>query len=108
MADEPTLGEVMRRLDSVASTMSDLAVQMREDRQHAASTYVRRDVYAAERIADHADVEDVRRDVRALDEERTAMRNFRRQVGLGAALGLLGIAGSFGIAIFGLLVGGGV
>ena len=42
---EPTLGEILRRLDAVAAQMTTLAAEMRQDRLDAAATYVRKDVY---------------------------------------------------------------
>ena len=116
MADEPTLGEVMRRLDSLVSTVSDLVHQLREDRRHNANTYVRRDWQEEARNADHAMIREIAKDVAEMQRQRDldakAQRaeaerqsNFRRQVGLGAALGILSIAGMFGLAIFNLLVG---
>jgi len=47
MTDEPTLGEAMRRLDSVARQLDALAKKLDEDRRDFASTYVRSDVYEA-------------------------------------------------------------
>lgn len=44
-SDEPTLGEVIRRLDAVSTQMNTLAKQMAEDRRDFASTYVRYDLY---------------------------------------------------------------
>lgn len=116
MADEPTLGEVMRRLDGLVSTVSDLVHQLREDRRHNANTYVRRDWQEEARNADHAMIRELAKDLvdlrqqRETDAERQRQEaerqsNFRRQVGLGAALGILSIAGMFGLAIFNLLVG---
>ena len=45
MVDEPTIGEAMRRLDSVSKQMETLGRQMAEDRRDFASTYVRFDLY---------------------------------------------------------------
>jgi hypothetical protein len=51
VADEPTIGEAMRRLDAVSKQMEILARQMAEDRRDFASTYVRYDVYEARHIS---------------------------------------------------------
>lgn len=102
----PTLREVMHRLDTVVSTVSDLVQQVRENQQDAASTYVRRDVHHESRRADQAEVRELRADVEQLRQENQRHVDFRKQVALGAALGALTIAGSFGLALFNLLVGG--
>jgi hypothetical protein len=47
MADEPTIGEAMRRLDAVSRQMEALAARLAEDRRDFASTYVRHDLYDA-------------------------------------------------------------
>jgi len=51
VADEPTIGEAMRRLDAVSKQMEILARQMAEDRRDFASTYVRYDVYEARHLS---------------------------------------------------------
>ena len=51
MADEPTIGEAMRRLDTVSKQMETLARQLAEDRRDFASTYVRHDLYEARHLS---------------------------------------------------------
>jgi ABC-type nitrate/sulfonate/bicarbonate transport system ATPase subunit len=51
MADEPTIGEAMRRLDAVSKQMETLARQLAEDRRDFASTYVRHDLYEARHLS---------------------------------------------------------
>jgi hypothetical protein len=80
--DEPTMGEVLRRLDEVSRQLLDLAAQMREDRDKAAATFVRQDVYQAQRIADQAVVADLNGDIRAVNKARESDAGFRRQVWL--------------------------
>src|SRR5690348_17825354 len=76
---EPTMGEVMRRLDEVARQMTELAREMKEDRAAAAATFVRQDVYIAQRQADQAVTTDVatdlitlRRDMETTESKRVA------------------------------------
>ncbi|WP_311208714.1 MULTISPECIES: hypothetical protein [unclassified Aeromicrobium] len=111
MADEPTLGEVMRRLDELVRTIASLAGEMREDRAHASATYVRRDVYLAERLADQAAVTDVVRDLdqlqKATQERDAADKAFRRQASLVAAGAALGLVGSIVLSVAGWFLGGG-
>lgn len=45
---EPTLGEVLRRLEEVVRQLTDISSQMKADRVEASNTYVRKDVYGAE------------------------------------------------------------
>src|SRR5690348_10619280 len=65
---EPTMGEVMRRLDEVARQMSELFREIKEDRAAAAATFVRQDVYIAQRHADHAVVADLASEAKAAKE----------------------------------------
>lgn len=78
MHDEPTPGEIMRRLDEVARQMTELARTMAEDRKHSAQTYVRQDVYIAQRQADHAVVADLSGDVRLVAEKLERTEDKRR------------------------------
>jgi uncharacterized protein (DUF1778 family) len=104
---EPTMGEVLRRLDEVSRQLLDLAAQMREDRDKAFTTFVQQAVYnerektyAAQRLADQAVVADLHgdlktvetnlvRDVEAIRKARESDTGFRRQVWL--TLGALAI-----------------
>lgn len=103
MPDEPTLGEVMRRLEETSRQLADLAAQMRDDRAHAAQTYVRQDVYLAQRQADHAVVADLQGDIKAVDTKvdstETARRaNVKWAIGTGIALAAVLVA------LFGVLI----
>lgn len=65
MADlePPTLGEVLRRLDSLSSQLQGLVAELKEDRIQAAKVYLRADLYTAERNAQNAIVADLHGDV---------------------------------------------
>ena len=52
MPDEPTLGEVIRRLDDVSRQLVELTREIKDDRAANAATFVRQDVYVAQRHAD--------------------------------------------------------
>lgn len=97
MTDEPTMGEVIRRLDAIAGQLTDVVRELKDDRRLNAQTFVRQDVYTAQRRADHAVVADVAGDVIAVRKElgrhvdgqaekQRADAAFRRQVFLGLAL----------------------
>ncbi|CAI9417412.1 hypothetical protein [Nocardioides sp. T2.26MG-1] len=61
--EEPTLGEVLRRIDSLTVQVTNLVAELKEDRLAAAKTYMRQDVYLVERQAIEANLSDVRADL---------------------------------------------
>lgn len=90
---EPTLGEVLRRLDQVSSQMTTLAADMRQDRLDAAQTYVRKDVYESRHKNLKDDVEDLQqynkdREKREADTRRQFMF-LMLSIAVPAILGLL-------------------
>lgn len=106
---EPTMGEVIRRLEAISKQLTEVVREIKEDRTQNAATFVRQDVYQAQRIADQAVTADVAGDIRTvkadLDREVTAIKAerssdtaFRRQVLLGFAVG--GIGWLLTIALF--------
>lgn len=56
---EPSLAEVLRRLDETSRQLESIVGQMRSDRLEYATTYVRKDVYGAEFMALSRRVSDV-------------------------------------------------
>jgi hypothetical protein len=98
--DEPTNGEVLRRLDEVSRQLVALAGEMKEDRAKAYTVFVQQAVYnerektyVAHRLADQAVVADLHGDIkkvetnlgREIDGIKTDRKNdvnFRRQVWL--------------------------
>lgn len=118
MPDQPTPAEIMRRLDEAIRQITDLAAQMREDRQAAAATYVRQDVYTSDRRLVDATIADVRHDVGAHDTDietnRKAWENlntkindrFRQTVVMVVASLLMPIAA--GLVLYVLTVRGGL
>lgn len=73
--DPPNLGEVLRRLDSLQTTIADLIVEMKADRAENARIYVRADVYNVAQTAQNAIVADLHRDVGKVDTELRAELN---------------------------------
>lgn len=65
--DPPTLGEVMRRLDSITEQLAAIVRELRQDRVDAASTYLRQDIWIRERDLINALLSDTRGDVTAVD-----------------------------------------
>lgn len=53
----------MRQLDRVLAQLSEIAAEMKQDRADAAKTYVRQDLYLANRQADSAVVADLHGDI---------------------------------------------
>lgn len=74
---EPTLGEVLRRLDEVSRQMSALGTQMGQDRRDVASTYVPREVYEARHAAITRRVDELEAD---FDIREKTSADFRRQL----------------------------
>lgn len=94
--EPPTLGEVMRRLDNIVTELGKIASEMKQDRLDAAKTYVRQDLYVAQRQSDQAVTADVHADIQALKAERARDQQQRRQMNMWLAgltvTVLLGIA----------------
>lgn len=70
--DEPTLGEVLRRIDTLTAQVTNLVRELKEDRTLAAQTYVRQDVHLRERQTIEANISDVRSDITKVDTESKA------------------------------------
>jgi len=86
---EPTLAETLRRMESIASTltsrMADLAAEMKEARRES----MPRELAAAWRDADRAAVTDVVKDVEDLRKRGDADAAWRRQMLLGLGTTIL-------------------
>lgn len=112
-ADEPTLGEALRRLDDVSRKLDGLAGQLAEDRRDFASTYVPRELYDTRHahLGDRITALVVRMDARdAEDEEREKSEAaFRRQLLLIVLAPAIPALGAFLLSLFILLAnqGGG-
>lgn len=73
-ADEPTAGELMRRMDAVSRQLETLAKQLAEDRRDFASTYVRYDVYEARHLSLDRRVTILETDAEAREQTADATR----------------------------------
>ena len=78
--DPPTLGEVMRRLDSIVAQLGQIAAELKQDRSDAARTYVRQDLYLAQRQADAAVTADLQGDIQSIKTDRNRDAQQRRQM----------------------------
>ena len=99
MPDDPTLGEILRRLDELSRQLIDLTREIKEDRTVAATTYVRQDVYLAQRLSDQAVVADLHGDISAVREERKKDNDWRRQLNLALATLAITVLVSISLAI---------
>jgi ElaB/YqjD/DUF883 family membrane-anchored ribosome-binding protein len=104
--NEPTLGEVLRRIDGLTQQVRELVAELKEDRVAAERTYMRQDVFASERKTLESNLSDVRTDITAvakstearferLEERQRADATSRRQqwtaIGTCAVMALLAI-----------------
>lgn len=99
MPDEPTLGEVLRRLDEVSRQLVDITREIKEDRSAAAATYVRQDVYIAQRQADAAVVADIHGDIKSIKDDRRKDNDWKRQQNLSLAALAITVLVSIALAI---------
>lgn len=68
VTSEPTPGEIMRRLDDISRQLARVVDQVARWQTQAERTYVRQDVYLAQRQADQAVIADVAGDLRAVEQ----------------------------------------
>lgn len=83
MPDEPTLGELVRRLAEIASQLSDITNQLRTD-------FVRKETYDAHRDATKAALDNVRGDITELKTDRSDDAKWRRTASLTLAVAATG------------------
>jgi hypothetical protein len=107
---EPTLAEVVRRFEDatkrLSGEMAELTREMREERRTNEQTYLRKDVYEANRHATIRDIADVRGDVEELKKASESDRGWRRQASLTLAIAAGGWLVSIAVAVFALLTRG--
>ena len=100
--DEPTLGEVLRRISDLSSQVAALVAEIKQDRIDAAKTFVRQDVYIVEQNMQNAVVSDLNGDIKTMREDLKAEKASRRQIWLAIsaiAVSLLSIFVTIIIAI---------
>ena len=103
MSDDPQPGEIMRRLDEVSRQLADIGRRMDEREKQAAATYVRQDVYMANRQADQAVAANLSGDLRVLEDKQDRSETQRRaamRVNVANGIALAGVV----IALIALIV----
>lgn len=101
MTDDPTLGEVARRLDHVVTQLTALVDRLEARDRYVEEHFVRTQVWLEARKADQAAVANLHQDIGGLQKDRDNDANFRRQIFLIA----LGALASGIVAVFIALVG---
>jgi predicted proteasome-type protease len=101
---EPTLGEVLRRLDEVSRQLQAMAIKLDTDRVENANVYLRKDVYEARHVALSRRMDEVEAD--AAQKERDA-ESFRRQIIVGLVLAGVPAVLAMVLAINNFLAAGG-
>lgn len=97
---DPTLGEVMRRLDETATDLAAVAADMKAERERTEKVYVRHDVWTEARRADRAEIAQLKK---SMDDDA----KWRRQVLLGLGLTALSSLTALGIALLNAIAGRG-
>ena len=104
MADEPTLGEVIRRLDAITAQLTEVVREIKDEREKNAATFVRQDVYVAQRQADAAVVADLHSEIRGVKEDRKRDVDWKRQQNLALAGLAITTLVSIALAVIGFIV----
>lgn len=94
--DQPTLGEVVRRLDEVAKQLAGIVDRLEQRDRYIEEHFVRNAVWLEARKADQMMVANLHQDIGALNKDRENDSNFRRQI-------ILAVIGAFAagvVAIF--------
>lgn len=97
---EPTLGEIYRLQLAHQASLEQLASDMRADRQHAADTYVRKDV-------NDARLGEIRDDIAELKGNWSTQQDRNRQIVIGVVVGFIIIIAGILANALGFTTGGG-
>lgn len=103
MTDEPTLGEVIRRLDEYVSQQQRILDRLEHMATDNAATYVRQDVYIAQRQADQAIVADLHGDIQTVKADRQKDADSQRQRNFTMAILAVSTLVSIALGIAGIL-----
>lgn len=76
---EPTLGELVRRVEDIARLQQQMLSDLRRDRDEWANTFVRKDVYES----------GIKRDVELLNSRLDKQDSFRKQIITGVSVGAI-------------------
>lgn len=104
---EPTPGEIVRRLDEIASWMDRTSAKLDEFRNWAERLYVPRMEWVEARRAINERIDNIADDVKTLQGHEDAGATFRRQVLLALAVASFSAFVSVAIAVAGLVLGKG-
>src|SRR5680860_426343 len=96
---EPTMGEVMRRLDATSRQMRDLATELRDREIQNAATYMRGDLYEETRSTDRQRVDHLNEQLAKLVKSRVSDATFRRQTMLTIIVMVVTILANVGIGV---------
>lgn len=97
MSDEPTLGEVVRRLDQVATQLTGIVDRLERRDTYIEENFLRESVWTEARKADQAMVANLYQDIGALQKDRETDAGWRRQVLL--TIAVLAISSLVSIAL---------
>lgn len=97
---EPTLGEVVRRLEDVVRQVADVAAQLSSDRRDAAQTYVNRETYRADQRLTDSRLAAIVKDVGELDDAREKDIAWRRVSSFNLAITSAGWLVTIALALF--------
>lgn len=101
-SSEPTLGEVMRRIDDIALRLDRTLTEMKQDRDRGDQRYVPRVEWVEARRGIDVRFADVTGDVTDLKMDRSGDTTWRRQVLL--AVGIAAFSALVSLAVTGLLL----
>lgn len=102
MADELTLGEVVRRLDDVVKGLSEVVARLERRDVYIEENFVRQKVWDAEQRVQQAIMANLNQDLGAVQRDRENDNNHRRQVWLVVAAACATSIGSAFLALLGL------
>lgn len=97
---EPTLGEVVRRLDEVSRHLDSIVARLERRDTYIEENFVRQRVWIEARKGDQAIVANLAQDIGAIQQDRKTDQGWRRQMWL--AIGTLAVTSL--IAIVGLII----
>lgn len=81
--DGPTLGELVRQLQSITTQLTDITTQLRTD-------FVRKDTYAEIKKAQDKEFRELNKDVQAMWDARRQDQSWKRQASMGVAIAVIG------------------
>lgn len=89
-ADDPTPGEIWRRMEQVSQQLADIASRLERRDTYIEENFVRSRVWIEARKADQAATANLQQDIGALQTQQETDRNWRRTANLTIAVALIG------------------